>query len=78
MCYPGRRRSKSDNIDDLSVLEILCDPWCCRSWQVIDEVKGERGENRKRNVHGRPSRGYPDHVASWIAECSEIHRHRAT
>ena len=35
---------------------------------VIDEVKGECGENGERNIHGRPSRSYPDHVASWVAE----------
>src|SRR6516165_2454534 len=64
------------DIDDQCVLEILCDPWCRRFWQVIDKVKGERGENGERNVHGRPSRSYPDHVASWVAECSKIHRHR--
>src|SRR5215813_15040891 len=64
------------DIDDQCVLEILCDPWCRRFWQVIDKVKGERGENGERNVHGRPSRSYPDHVASWVAECSKVHRHR--
>ena len=69
-------KHRQDNIDDQCVLEILCDPWCCRFWQVIDEVKGECGENGERNVHGRPSRSYPDHVASGVAECSEIHRHR--
>ena len=40
-------------------LRILCDPWCCCSRQVIDEVEGERGENSEHNVHGRPGRSYP-------------------
>src|SRR5262249_19610814 len=44
------------NIDDQCVFEILCDPWRCRFWQVIDQVKSECGENGERNVHGRSSR----------------------
>src|SRR5262249_576765 len=69
-------KHSQDNIDDQCVFEILCDPWRCRFWQVIDEVKSECSENGERNVHGRSSRSYPDHVASWVVECSEIHRHR--
>src|SRR5215831_16303045 len=83
ICAPsiGRRKRRrvehgQHNIDAQCVLEILCDPWCCASRQVIDEVEGERGENGERDVHGRPGRSYPDHVASRVTERSKIDRHR--
>ena len=60
----------------MRVLQVLRDPLRRGYRQVPDKVKGERGQNGERDVHGRAGRSYPDHAAARISERSKIDRHR--